>query len=139
MTVRRAVQTQSTERLSIRCMSLGVISFVAVMSVLTFFLVQWQFVTVPVEAAARYVPRPMAEMVTGWETVDYIDTPASSVSMHDYGSERDSLPVDGPVVDAATPSGSPPTVELHLTGSRNSGEPQAAIRTGHPWWWQIQS
>jgi hypothetical protein len=128
--MRRAVQTQSTERLSIRCMSLGVITFVAVMSVLAFLLVQWQVVTVPVEAAAHYVPRPMVEMVTGWETIDYIDTTASSVPMHDHGSDRDSLAVDGQLVN---PTG------LHLTGLQKAGEPQAATRTGHPWWWRMQS
>ena len=95
-------------------MSLGVIACIVVMSVLAFLLTQWQLVTVPVEAAARYVPRPMVEMVTGWETVDYMDTPVSSVSMHNLESERDSASVDGPIVTQDT-------------------------RTGHPWWWQIQS
>ena len=136
MTVRRALQTQSTERLSIRCMSFGVITFVVVMSLLAFFLVQWQFVTAPVEAAAHYVPRPMIEMVTGWETVDYIGAPMARLRNHE--SELDSVSVGEPTVSSAIPSGSPPT-GLPLTGLQQAGDSEARIRTGHPWWWQIQS
>jgi len=107
------LQTQSTERLSIRCFSLGVLAFLLVLFILA-FLVHWQLISVPAvraqpansdatatmmrvhvmpscayfrggcvhmlclglawgrrlqavpEAATRYVPAPMVEMVTGW-------------------------------------------------------------------------
>lgn len=77
-------QTQSTERLSSRCLWIGLIGVIISMSMLA-FLLHWQLLTLPIEATEHYVPKPMLEMVTGWETVDYFTAVGSSSAMQDQG------------------------------------------------------
>lgn len=107
-------------------MSLGGVAFALVLSLLA-FLVHLQLVSVPVEGAASYVPKPMVEMVTGWETVDYMDREMSSNLPHQSVHGHDLPERIGVNLVKATQEHSKAAVQAH-----------EVARTGHPWWWQMQ-